>query len=143
MYSMFIHCPFLVKTRSAKSRSRLISYYISWIVNNFILIMSRSGRSGSSFMSEGNKKQDEVVVKNVDMAEDLQEEAIQAAQDAMTKSKVEKDVAAAIKKKFDDEHQPTWHCIVGRNFGSYVTHESKHFIYFYIGQKAFLLFKSG
>lgn len=35
------------------------------------------------------------------------------------------------------------HCIVGRNFGSYVTHETKHFIYFYLGQVAILLFKSG
>ncbi len=26
---------------------------------------------------------------------------------------------------------------------SYVTHESKHFIYFYMGQVAILLFKSG
>lgn len=31
----------------------------------------------------------------------------------------------------------------GRNFGSYVTHETKHFIYFYLGQVAILLFKSG
>ena len=30
-----------------------------------------------------------------------------------------------------------------RNFGSYVTHETKHFIYFYLGQIAILLFKSG
>lgn len=30
-----------------------------------------------------------------------------------------------------------------RNFGSYVTHETKHFIYFYLGQVAILLFKSG
>lgn len=56
---------------------------------------------------------------------------------------------------------PTWHCVVGRNFGSFVTHgkmkfnrrervfvsdiaylESKHFIYFYHGQIAILLFKS-
>ena len=35
------------------------------------------------------------------------------------------------------------HVIVGRNFGSYVTHETKHFIYFYLGQVAILLFKSG
>merc|ERR1711881_785785 len=35
------------------------------------------------------------------------------------------------------------HCIVGRNFGSYVTHETRHFIYFYLGQVAILLFKSG
>jgi hypothetical protein len=41
------------------------------------------------------------------------------------------------------KYSPTWHCIVGRNFGSYVTHETKHFIYFYLGQVAILLFKSG
>lgn len=39
--------------------------------------------------------------------------------------------------------RPTWHCIVGRNFGSYVTHESKHFLYFYINTFAVLLFKAG
>lgn len=31
--------------------------------------------------------------------------------------------------EFDKKYHPTWHCIVGRNFGSYVTHETKHFIY--------------
>uniref|UniRef100_A0A8C3N611 Dynein light chain n=1 Tax=Geospiza parvula TaxID=87175 RepID=A0A8C3N611_GEOPR len=46
-------------------------------------------------------------------------------------------------KEFDKKYNPTWHCIVGRNFGSYVTHETKHFIYFYLGQVAILLFKSG
>ena len=45
--------------------------------------------------------------------------------------------------KFDKAYGGTWHCIVGRNFGSYVTHETKHFIYFYLGQVAVLLFKSG
>ena len=34
-------------------------------------------------------------------------------------------------------------CLTGRNFGSYVTHETKNFIYFYLGQVAILLFKSG
>ena len=53
------------------------------------------------------------------------------------------DVAAYIKKEFDKKYNPTWHVIVGRNFGSYVTHETKHFIYFYLGQCAILLFKSG
>ncbi|KAF6215626.1 hypothetical protein GE061_010382 [Apolygus lucorum] len=53
------------------------------------------------------------------------------------------DIAAHIKKEFDKKYNPTWHCIVGRNFGSYVTHETRHFIYFYLGQVAILLFKSG
>jgi hypothetical protein len=27
-----------------------------------------------------------------------------------------------------------WHCLVGRNFGCFVTHEASRFVYFYIGQ---------
>ncbi|ETO30827.1 hypothetical protein RFI_06293 [Reticulomyxa filosa] len=60
---------------------------------------------------------------------------------ALEKLTIEKDVASHIKKEFDKKHGPTWHCVVGRNFGSYVTHETKHFIYFYIDQVAILLFK--
>ena len=40
------------------------------------------------------------------------------------------------KQEFDKKYNPTWHVVVGRNFGSYVTHETKHFIYFYLGQVA-------
>lgn len=58
-------------------------------------------------------------------------------------SLLSQDIAAFIKKEFDKKYNPTWHCIVGRNFGSYVTHETRHFIYFYLGQVAILLFKSG
>jgi hypothetical protein len=100
----------------------------------------------------------------------------------LEKFNIEKDIAAHIKREFDrkygkrwwfaktDEREiknilnlvgSTWHCVVGRNFGSFVTHgnicnvplrfqstniffnvESKHFIYFYHGQIAILLFKS-
>jgi hypothetical protein len=31
---------------------------------------------------------------------------------------MEKDIAEYIKKEFDKNHGPTWHCIVGRNFGN-------------------------
>lgn len=41
-----------------------------------------------------------------------------AARQALDKFTVEKDVAAFIKKEFDQKHNPTWHCIVGRNFGA-------------------------
>lgn len=37
---------------------------------------------------------------------------------ALDKFTIEKDVAAYIKKEFDSKHGPTWHCIVGRNFGA-------------------------
>lgn len=83
------------------------------------------------------------VIKNADMSEDMQQDAVDCASQALEKYNIEKDIAAFIKKEFDKKYNPTWHCIVGRNFGSYVTHETKHFIYFYLGQVAILLFKSG
>ncbi|MQM01564.1 hypothetical protein Taro_034314 [Colocasia esculenta] len=84
-----------------------------------------------------------VIVKSADMKENMQKEAIDCAISAFEKYGVEKDIAEQIKKEFDKNYGPTWHCIVGRNFGSYVTHETNHFIYFYLDQKAILLFKSG
>ena len=90
-----------------------------------------------------NQPEKKAVIKNVDMSEELQEDAVNVSIQALEKYNIEKDIAAYIKKEFDKKHSPTWHCIVGRNFGSYVTHETKHFIYFYLGQVAILLFKSG
>lgn len=66
-------------------------------------------------MSYGS--QNKAVVKNADMADDMQQRAVDCAQDAMNKYNVEKDIAAHIKKEFDRLYSPTWHCIVGRNFG--------------------------
>ncbi|UKK00167.2 dynein light chain 1 [Theileria orientalis] len=85
----------------------------------------------------------DAVVKNVDMDEEAQAYALKIAEEALSKYEVEKDIAAHIKKEFDKTYSPTWHCIVGRNFGSFVTHEKQCFIYFYLGTMAILLFKNG
>ena len=90
-----------------------------------------------------NQPERKAVIKNADMTEDMQQDAIDCANMALEKYNIEKDIAAFIKKEFDRKYNPTWHAVVGRNFGSYVTHETKHFIYFYMGQVAILLFKSG
>lgn len=84
------------------------------------------------------------VIKTSDMSEDMQADAIEMAIAAMKEGKhVEKDVAVILRKLFDKKYSPTWHCIIGKRFGSYVTHETGNFIYFYLGQTAFLLFKTG
>ena len=61
-------------------------------------------------------------IKNADMPEEVQQEAVECAVRAFEKYSIEKDIAAFIKKEFDKKYGVTWHCIVGRNFGSYVTH---------------------
>ncbi|KAF7509740.1 hypothetical protein GJ744_007435 [Endocarpon pusillum] len=88
------------------------------------------------------KQKLEPSIKSVDMSEDMQQEAIEVAQEAMEACTLEKEIAQRIKQKFDERKGATWHCIVGRNFGSFVTHETKHFIYFYLGHCAILLFKT-
>ncbi|KAH0863117.1 LOW QUALITY PROTEIN: hypothetical protein HID58_080328 [Brassica napus] len=98
-------------------------------------------RSSVEASSQGAGKQ-RAVIKSADMKEDMQKEAIDIAITAFEKNSVEKEIAENIKKEFDKKHGATWHCIVGRNFGSYVTHETNHFVYFYLDQKAVLLFKS-
>ncbi|XP_074582413.1 dynein 8 kDa light chain, flagellar outer arm-like [Curcuma longa] len=84
-----------------------------------------------------------IVVKRVDMGEKMRGDAIGCARAGFEKHTVAKEVAEYIKKEFDKKHGQTWHCIVGRDFGSYVTHETNHFIYFYVDKVAVLLFKSG
>lgn len=84
-----------------------------------------------------------VVIKNADMSKEMQQDAVDCATEAQEKFNTEKDIAAYIKKEFDKKHDANWHCIVGKHFGSYVTYETEHFIYFYQGQVAILLFKIG
>jgi dynein light chain LC8-type len=62
------------------------------------------------------------IIKNVDMGEEMQQESVDIASAALEKFNIEKDIAAQIKKEFDRRHGPTWHVVVGKNFGSYVTH---------------------
>ena len=53
------------------------------------------------------------VVKAADMADAMQQQALESAITAMEKYEVEKEIAAHIKKDFDKRFNPTWHCIVG------------------------------
>ena len=52
-------------------------------------------------------------------------------------------IAERVKKQFDEEWGPSWHVVIGKNFGCYCTHESSTFVYFYYGDKACMIFKAG
>lgn len=51
--------------------------------------------------------------------------------------------AEKVKSEFDERWTPNWHVIIGRNFGSFVTHETGCFVYFYLGDKAIMIYKAG
>ncbi|KAI0915227.1 hypothetical protein AcW1_007103 [Taiwanofungus camphoratus] len=78
--------------------------------------------TGSSPKENNSTVGPKAIIKNVDMSEDMQQESVDIASAALEKYNIEKDIAAQIKKEFDRRHGPTWHVVVGKNFGSYVTH---------------------
>ena len=96
---------------------------------------------------KGEMEKREVKVKVIDMEDSMKADAIeiatQAIENAIKEGQEERVVAEKIKKYFDEKYSQYWHCIVGRNFGSHVTHESKCFIQFNYGDITVLLFKAG
>ncbi|GAA52370.1 dynein light chain 1 cytoplasmic, partial [Clonorchis sinensis] len=57
------------------------------------------------------------VVQNYDMPNEMQEDAVRMAIDAVQRYSVPKDIAAHLKREFDRKYEPAWHCVVGREFG--------------------------
>nr|KYP58875.1 Dynein light chain, cytoplasmic [Cajanus cajan] len=51
-------------------------------------------------------------------------------------------IARALKKEFDTKYGLAWHCVIGKSFGSFVSHTSGGFIYFSIDSLSVLLFKT-
>ncbi|KAJ3898382.1 dynein light chain type 1-domain-containing protein [Lentinula edodes] len=83
---------------------------------------SSSTDAGSGKGAPDGASVPKAIIKNVDMSEEMQQESVDIASAALEKYNIEKDIAAQIKKEFDRRHGPTWHVVVGKNFGSYVTH---------------------
>lgn len=84
-------------------------------------------------------------VKAADMPSEMQVHAFRCARmayDSQSDGFSSKQLAFAIKKEFDKAYGPAWHCIVGTNFGSFVTHSVGGFLYFSIDKVSILLFKT-
>lgn len=105
----------------------------AWRVQSGVIVLlstSMASREADTSAPSAANETPKAVVRNVDMEQDMQQAVIELAADAMVRFAVEKDMAAHIKRAADERYGPTWHVIVGRSFGSFVTHESKRFIYF-------------
>jgi dynein light chain LC8-type len=83
------------------------------------------------------------VLKLVDMPDELVADLKNTIKEAFREAPNEREIAAVIKKHFEQKYGQIWHCVVGKSFGAFGTHETKHFIYLYYGQTAIQLWKSG
>ena len=82
------------------------------------------------------------VIKFVDMDDEMKHYCVHEAVRALETQTGEKLVAGFMKSSLEKKYKGIWHCITGRNFGGYVTHETGKYIYFYIGQKGFLIWST-
>ena len=83
------------------------------------------------------------MIKSVDMKDEVKLFAEKVTTDALGMFAIEQEIAGHIKREFDQAYGPSWHCTVGRRFGTYVTHETKNYIFMSVGNLYILLYKCG
>ena len=101
--------------------------------------------------AQHDSENEQGIVKNADMSEEIQSDALLIVTDALEKFKPEKDIVEHIEDTMNRKHSPTWHCVMGPHYGSYVTPQTrlwkesqykKNYIYLTFGGVAVLLFKT-
>ncbi|KAI4354575.1 hypothetical protein L6164_003425 [Bauhinia variegata] len=85
------------------------------------------------------------VVRETDMPEVMQNHVMELAYQALDAHEVSdcQSISYFIKQKLDEAYGPAWNSVVGRDFGSCITHQSGSFIFFHVGMMEFLIFKDG
>ncbi|KAF7259458.1 hypothetical protein EG68_03219 [Paragonimus skrjabini miyazakii] len=86
--------------------------------------------------------QSKALIKYSDMDDAAQQMAVDCCAAAFERFSLDQDVAKYVKNEFDRRFGGVWHCVVGTNFGSYVAHTPKCFLYFLLNSRAILLFKA-
>ncbi|VDD74221.1 unnamed protein product [Mesocestoides corti] len=68
--------------------------------------------------------------------------AIQAAQEALNKTRSNQERATYVRQIMDDKYGPAWSCITGQDFGSEIPYLPDHFAFFTVDDVSFLVCKS-
>ncbi|CAH8476533.1 unnamed protein product [Heterobilharzia americana] len=81
-------------------------------------------------------------IKSTDMPKSMQSIAVDCCAAACEHFKEDKEIAKYIKKEFDKQFGGIWQCVVGKDFGCYISHKENSFIYFHLHLNAVLLFQA-
>ncbi|KAM7305357.1 hypothetical protein ISCGN_015254 [Ixodes scapularis] len=98
--------------------------------------------TASTICGGGGDDCPEVKIQAADMPQEMQRAAVESANQAVKLYSTEKHVAESIKQDFDQMFQPTWHCVVGRNWGSCVTHSKQCYVRMAYRDMTILLYRS-
>ncbi|XP_059647117.1 uncharacterized protein LOC132293595 [Cornus florida] len=85
------------------------------------------------------------IVRETDMPKEMQSQVMELAYQALDLHEVSdcQSIAHHIKQKLDEAYGPAWHCVVGKDFGSCISHLCGSFIFFCVEMMEFLVFKDG
>ncbi|CAD5219770.1 unnamed protein product [Bursaphelenchus okinawaensis] len=83
-----------------------------------------------------------IEVLETDMSNQLENFCVDVTIDAL-RCGADKDVAAYLKDSLENRFGPTWHCVVGKSFGSRVSFEPGNFILMRYGGTSILIFRCG
>ncbi|TGZ57124.1 hypothetical protein CRM22_010013 [Opisthorchis felineus] len=83
-----------------------------------------------------------VDVRISEMDKDMVKSVVDVTAEALQRFTVDRDIASHIKHEFDWKYGVLWHCVVGKDYGSYVSYSGENMIYFYAGHRAILLFRT-
>ena len=79
-----------------------------------------------------------------DMEPEMLEHAQKVIVETIETEKEEKRIANRIRTEFDKNKDGSWNCIVGKNFGSHVIHQTKGYLFVTFNDEiSILLWKSG
>ncbi|KAK6109803.1 Uncharacterized protein BM_BM1368 [Brugia malayi] len=84
-----------------------------------------------------------IEVKETDMESEMIQKSMAIALEAQKQYSLDKDMAFYIKEEFERRFGPTWHCVVGKSFGSSFSYEIQHFILLKFNQLSIMIFKCG
>lgn len=105
--------------------------------------MSLNVRLRSSYSNMPHHMQDRALRRTRSLIDDSSPAAAAAAPLSRKSRPNPTHLARALKKEFDSLYGPAWHCVVGKSFGSFVTHSPGGFLYFSIDDSlSVLLFKT-
>ena len=82
------------------------------------------------------------VIKVSAMHADIEQDCVDCAAQALSTLQEQKALAQWIKRELDQKYGAVWHVICGRQFGSYVSHHERSFVYFFIGDLGFLIWRT-
>ena len=89
-------------------------------------------------MSELSRPQ----IKATDMDDDYLKKVVDITMNAMISNKHERLISRYIKNEFDKFDGFGWNCVVGKNFGSHIIHQTKKYVFYQVRELSFLLWKA-